>query len=91
MDSTCSQSTGSTNKNKKSLFQHFEMNKLDKIIENDSSNEKKLTNDVHDNELKFGFRKNNKTKEEKSSLQPTPVTLVNIRGGKKGRTNHEKV
>jgi hypothetical protein len=61
------------------------MNKLDKIIENDSSNEKKLTNDVHDNELKFGFRKN-KTKEEKSSLQPTPVTLVNIRGGKKGRT-----
>ena len=85
MDSKNSSSTGSTNKNKKSLFQHFENNKLDCIIENDTSNIKKLTNDIHENELKFGFRKNEQ-KSETSSLQPTPVTLVNIRGGKKERS-----
>ena len=82
-----SESTSSSiNNNKKSLFKHFEINKLDKIIENDSNNQQKLTNDIRDNELKIGFRKNTKTKTEKDSqTNPTPVTLVNVRGGKKDR------
>ena len=91
MDSNNSKksSTESTNKNKKSLFKHFEINSLDKIIENDNGKSEKLKNDIHSHELNFGFRKN-KTKKVKFSQNLTPVTVVDIRGGKKGRSITQK-
>ena len=61
------------------------MNMLDSIIENDNNNDKKLMNGIRDSELKFGFRKDQSKNKTKSS-NPTPVTLVSVRGGKKDRT-----
>ena len=50
------------------------MNILDKLISTDCTSSNKLLNDFHKNEMK-----NN------SKMEPTPVTLANIKGGKKGR------
>ncbi len=62
-----------------------ELNLLDRLIITDVTNEHKLVNDLHyDNEL----RTNENTRKSSSgtlSEKPTPVTLVNIRDGKKGR------
>jgi len=51
-----------------------EMNVLDKIISTDCTSTNKLLNDFHTNEMK-----NN------SKVEPTPVTIASIRGGKKNR------
>ena len=76
MDTDSSPSTSSMDKNKESFFQKYEMNKLDSIIENDTNNEKKLTNDICEKELNVGFRKNEIKSKIKSN--PTPVILVKL-------------
>jgi len=59
--------------NKKVNITH-ELNILDKIISIDCASSNKLLNDFHKNEMK-----NN------SKMEPTPVTIAAMKGGKKNR------
>ena len=74
-----SASSSSNNKNNKTKIK-ANQNGLDKLIDNDFYNSD-LLDDVHDKyELKNKLDK----------IQPTPVTLANVMGGKKNRNNaHE--
>ena len=62
-----------TIKNKKINTTH-EMNVLDKMISIDCISSNKLLNDFHANEMKNNFQ-----------MEPTPVTIAAIKGGKKNR------
>ena len=68
---------------------NFECNKLHRTISEDKYKEKELKNDIHANELRFGssrFVKGKKRSYDDLTVKnPTPVTLVGIRGGKKNR------
>jgi len=85
---------GNNNSNKnnirKSTDVNFECNRLDRTISDDKYREKELKNDIHANELRFGsssrFNEQRKRKFDETSVNnPTPVTLINVRGGKKNR------
>ena len=70
---------------------NFECNKLDRTISDDKYKEKELKNDIHANELRFGssskFNENRKRKLCETSVNnPTPVTLISVKGGKKNRS-----
>ena len=70
---------------------NFECNKLDHTISYDKYKEKELKNDIHANELRFGsssrFNENRKRKLCETSVNnPTPVTLISVKGGKKNRS-----
>ncbi len=69
---------------------NFECNLLDRTLSDDKYREKELKNDIHANELRFGsssrFNEGNKRKFNDINVNnPTPVTLIGIRGGKKNR------
>ena len=68
---------------------NFECNKLDRTILEDKYKEKELKNDIHANELRFGsnsrFNLGKRKFNDMNVNNPTPVTLIGIRGGKKNR------